>query len=476
MFFFLLTNKLPSFTEPPLKKRPKDDQQQHISLKTHVSRPNTDLLQPQLPSNNSVLHNPTPTSVVNALPPTLVAPAPFVAKDEKETKPLSNHQQQPQLTFDTNKPISAIQPQPPMNFDSTMPELKAMAPKEAKPKFPETVAPEIETTKPIVNPPVTSFDNSSSFPLPNVMNAQQQIQPQISNVNINNNNTTSTISSNGGNTIATNPFMDPLEHSLASLESSHEKQPTVDDLLRDMQKHHPSLVQLGANQMNVPHIPPQQPQQPQQQSQQQQISHNAALNHLVSEFNGINGGNAMNGIMNILGMPTDPSNFVNHQMKGAWGNSMQVPPLQGMSLLNTEAANVAVSQSAVNFSQKNEKVLLTPKPIAELLPKSESKMMATSEAHVSYAFGQTFKYEQNIKNAWSQLASAEAAAASQIGGNKSRLPSDTFQEFRTKAKEQQQRQKQEQEKIKMQKEQEFKRQQDLFNKQGKSEDVASAQR
>lgn len=462
-----------SFTEPPVKKRPKEEQQ-HISLKTHVSRPTTDTHQ-QLPSNNSALQTPTVASAatVNAVPTTLVAPTPFAAaKDEKEPKPLNNHQQQPQQPFDTNKPISAIQPQPPMNFDSILPELKPMAPKEAKPKFLETAAPEIETTKPIVNPPVTSFDNSS-FPLPNVMNAQQQIQPQISNVNINNNSTTTTINSNGGNTMVANPFMDPLEHSLASLESSHEKPPTVDDLLRDMQKHHPSLAQLGANQMNVPHLPTQQQQQ--QSQQQQQISHNAALNHLVSEFNGMNGGNAMNGIMNILGMPTDPTNFVNHQMKGTWGNSMQVPPLQGLSLLNTEAAN-AVSQSAVNFSQKNEKVLLTPKPIAELLPKSESKMMASTEAHVSYAFGQTFKYEQNVKNAWSQLASAEAAAASQIGGNKSRLPSDTFQEFRTKAKEQQQRQKQEQEKIKMQKEQEFKRQQDLFKQGKQSEETAIAQR
>jgi hypothetical protein len=60
--------------------------------------------------------------------------------------------------------------------------------------------------------------------------------------------------------------------------------------------------------------------------------------------------------------------------------------------------------------------------------------------------------------------------------NKSRMPSDTFQEFKTKAKEQQQRQKQEQEKMKMQKEQEFKRHQENFIKHGKIEDVATTQR
>jgi hypothetical protein len=191
----------------------------------------------------------------------------------------------------------------------------------------------------------------------------------------------------------------------------------------------------------------------------------------------------MNGIMNILGMQADATNFVNHQMKGAWSNSMPVPPLQGLSLLNNETT-VSVSQNAVNFSQKNEKMLLTPKPIEELLaaPMSndKAKMLSAADARVSYAFGQTFKYEQNLKNAssWSQLASTEAAAASQMSGNKSRLPSDTFQEFRTKAKEQQQRQKQEQEKIKMQKEQEFKRQQqeNLFKQQGKSEEAVIAQR
>lgn len=419
-----------------------------------------------LPINNNTTQKALPPSIAHNA--TVTAPS-APAKEEKEPKPILN-----QLPFEANKPINAIQP-PPINFDSIIADLKA--PKDAKIKFPEQAAPEIETTKPIVNPPVTSFDNSS-FPLPNVINAQQsqqQIQPQISAVQINNNNNTTTTTSSNGTNAMTLPFMDPLEHSLASLESSQEKQQTMDELLRDFQKHH-QIPPLGTNQLNVPHLPPQH----QNQQQQQQHSQNAALNHLVSEFNGMNGGNAMNGIMNILGMQADATNFVNHQMKNAWQNSMPVPPLQGLSLLNTEAA-VAASQSAVNFSQKNEKMLLTPKPIEELLAapmtNDKSKMLSTVDSRVSYAFGQTFKYEQNLKNAssWSQLAQAEAAAASQNAAGSKRLQSDTFQEFRTKAKEQQQRQKQEQEKIKMQKEQEFKRQQDLF-KQGKSEDVTMAQR
>lgn len=96
------------------------------------------------------------------------------------------------------------------------------------------------------------------------------------------------------------------------------------------------------------------------------------------------------------------------------------------------------------------------------------------------SFGQAFnKYEQNLKNAssWSQLA---AAGSPQNPGSslpsKSKVPSDTFQEYRTKAKEQQQRQKQEQEKMKKQKEQELKRQQESLQKQHKSDDLSNGHR
>ncbi len=397
-----------------------------------------------------------PPSSVVATTTTTTTPA---VKDEKEPKAaitsVSN--------IDANKNNNNVNvQQPQINLDSLMADMKGVAPKEIKPKFPENAPPELDTkSKSTVNSSIANFD---AFPssLPNAINAS----------NASTTTTTATLSSNG-NLTATLPFLDPLEHSLASMESSQEKQADMDAILRDIQKHH-SLV----NQLTVPHLPQQ------QQPQQQQAPHNpnAALNHLVSEFNGMNnGGNAMNGIMNILGMQHDVANnlpFVNHPMKGAWPNSMPVPPLQGLTLLNTEAA-----QNAVNFSQKNEKMLLTPKPIEELLatPMSndKSKILLPNDARVSHAFGQTFKYEQNLKNAssWSQLAST--TEASQVGANKSRLPSDTFQEFRTKAKELQQRQKQqqqEQEKIKMQKEQEFKRQQENLFKQGKNEEANLTQR
>lgn len=450
---FFLLNKLFSkqLSEPPAaKKRPKDE---ITSLKTFVGRPATE-------SNKlTILTQSSATNVASQPQPG------SVAKDEKEAKPL--------VSPNTNLTNNAQQPT--QIFDNIMPELKALVSKETKSKFPAALVPDVEM-KDIGNPPITNFDNS--FPLQNVTSQQQQIQTQKStNNNIINPPTTTTATNSNGNTMNV-PFMDPLEHSLASLESSQEKQQDMDALLRDFQKHHQQQQQ---HQLQMPIVPPHMSQQ-QQNAQQsvQQHSHNAAaaLNHLVSEFNGVNG-NPMNGIMNILGMPSaaDVANqFVNQQMRG-WQNSMPVPPLQSLTLLNTEAA-VAMSQNAVNFSQKNEKMLLTPKPIEELLaaPLSNDKTkILQAETRVSHAFGQTFKYEQNnLKNptnvkhdAWSQLAQAEA---SQIGANKGRMPSDTFQEFKNKAKEQRQKQ-MENEKIKIQKEQEFKRQQENLFKQGKNEET-----
>jgi bromodomain-containing protein 4 len=114
--------------------------------------------------------------------------------------------------------------------------------------------------------------------------------------------------------------------------------------------------------------------------------------------------------------------------------------------------------------------MLTPKPIEELLMNPNDKSKGLPAPPFSQAFNQ--KYEQNLKNAssWSQLAAAgspqnTSAAASVAAPSKAKVPSDTFQEYRTKAKEQQQRQKQEQEKMKKQKEQqELKRQQESLQK------------
>lgn len=123
--------------------------------------------------------------------------------------------------------------------------------------------------------------------------------------------------------------------------------------------------------------------------------------------------------------------------------------------------------------------MLTPKPIEELLMNPNDKSKGLSGPGGG-PFNASFnKYEQNLKNAssWSQLAAAGSPQNPGVSiSSKTKMPSDTFQEYRTKAKEQAQRQKQEQEKKKKEKEQELKRQQESLQKQHKSDDLSNGHR
>jgi bromodomain-containing protein 4 len=280
-----------------------------------------------------------------------------------------------------------------------------------------------------------------------------------------------------------NSFVDPLEQSLASLEqpqmnNNSQKNSSQDmALLMDFHKQKQMILQ----QMAAPHNP--------------------SPNGFGSDFNGGNGVN--NHLMNMLMPQIDMSNlpFPNQQMMNAsgrfpeppWNNLPNNNPMlhslaaqqqmaQQQTSQQSAAAHPSQSQSQQQHQSgtKQEKIMLTPKPIEELLmnPNEKTKTLGAQGP----AFGQVFnKYEQNLKNAssWSQLAAAGSpqnpVATIQ---SKSKVPSDTFQEYRTKLKEQQQRQKQEQEKMKKQKEQELKRQQESLQKQKPStnDDVSNGHR
>lgn len=349
-----------------------------------------------------------------------------------------------------------------------------------KTKNPSTEDISASNNKTLTNHLLSNFDEHSftmanlqqnvqqqpTIPIP--QQQQQQQQQQLPTVPNSNNDS---------------QYVDPLEHSLASLESSHESKTEINTLFLEMQKHAQMGVAVAAaasNQINMSNLP-------------QNHNTSAVLNQLIPEFNGLNG-NSMNGIMSVLGMQTvDAANnvpFLSHQMKAAsrmpdaaWANSLPVTSIQNIPpMLQQPPSTLETTPTQINTNftpHKTEKMLLTPKPIEELLAapiaSDKTKLLSTPDVRVNYAFGQTFKYEQNIKNAssWSQLASVDP---SHNTSSKSRIPSDTFQEFRTKAKEQQQRQKQEQEKMKMQKEQEFKRQQESLVKQGKNEEIVMTQR
>ncbi|KAG5682045.1 hypothetical protein PVAND_011435 [Polypedilum vanderplanki] len=309
----------------------------------------------------------------------------------------------------------------------------------------------------------------SSSPLLNNTNSL----PIMSNSNNNDNNNSTNLKIPNMNI---NQFIDPLEHSLASLEQPQINLQKAPDLNLFMQQQQQQMQLNLMNQIPPTHVP------------LTQASNNAAFVAAPDGFNGVNG------LINMLGInAVEPSNLqlLNQTMKQSAARFQDVWNMPGVNAppslplvanvmpgsKNSAPSNWEQQQQSV-LKQDSNKIMLTPKPIEELLA-DKSKLMnpsIPSDGRVNTAFGQTFKYEQNLKNpnSWSQLASAESLNTS----SKSKLPSqDTFQEFRTKAKEQQQRQKQEAEKMKKLKEQELKRQaQENLQKQTKIDDPNNGQR
>ena len=331
---------------------------------------------------------------------------------------------------------------------------------------------EINQPTPIVPLAVTTQILPPSQPqptqLPNNMIGTNNAAPSPAIVNNTNNplhvhnnssNNNSKLSSSAAN-LSMSQFTDPLEHTLASLEQPQlniPKNQDINSMLMDLQKQHQQQQQqLQMNQL-MSQIP---------------VTHPSNPNNFGADFNGVNG------LMNILGIQSVESanlQLLNQQMKGQTGrfpDVWNVPnsslPINPMTSRNNNPPNWEHQQAAA--AMKHDKIILTPKPIQELLANvnEKPKLINTNapDLRVNPAFAQSFKYEPNLKNAnsWSQLASQETMNTS----SKTKPPSDTFQEFRTKAKEQQQRQKQEAEKIKrQQKEQELKRQQESLQKQTK---------
>jgi bromodomain-containing protein 4 len=269
---------------------------------------------------------------------------------------------------------------------------------------------------------------------------------------------------------AMNSFDDPLEQSLASMEqpqmNNNSQKNNSQDMNAMLMDLHKQQMLLNLNHMAAPNM-----------------NQGIGPNGFGGDFNGANG---VNNLMNMLVMPQmDPQglSFLNPQMKPnrgfpeAWQPANN-PMMQSLAAQQQQQQQIQQQQQQQHHhhQQKQEKIMLTPKPIEELLmnPNDKSKGLGAPPA-----FSQAFntKYEQNLKNAssWSQLAAAgspqnpgnasSSSSSSAVASSKTKVPSDTFQEYRTKAKEQAQRQKQEQEKIKKQKEQqELKRQQESLQK------------
>lgn len=281
-----------------------------------------------------------------------------------------------------------------------------------------------------------------------------------------------------------NPFIDPLEQTLASLE-----QPSINNQKNNAQQ------DMNAMLMDL-------------QNQKMMLNQIAGPNpNGFGDFNGVNG---VNQLMNMLAMPQmDPQRFNNQMKQNRPFVDNPWPPNNAMMKQNSSQSNVPMQHPSQQQQQQQQqmqlqppalpqqqqqqqqpppplpspkaamkdKIMLTPKPIEELMnnPNERTKSMGGSSS-----FGSSFsKSEQNLKNAssWSQLGagSPQNMGTPNTSTTKTKVPStDTFQEYKTKAKEQIiQRQRQEQEKMKKQKEQELKRQQESLQKQKISEDMSN---
>lgn len=364
----------------------------------------------------------------------------------KDTGSLLSLEQHPKLEL----------PAPPVSLMQTNNNSNKMEISQPTPILPAQNLPLSQPQPPTPNMMIPTITTNNIAPLPAIVNNTNNPL----HVHNNNSNNNSKLPSSAS--LNMNQFTDPLEHTLASLEQPQlniSKNQDINSMFMDIQKQHQQQQQLNQLMSQIP------------------VTHPSNPNNFGADFNGVNG------LMNILGIQQSVESanlqLLNQQMKGSSGRFPDVwnvpnpslPMTNPMTSRNNNPPNWEHQQTAV--AMKQDKIILTPKPIQELLANvnEKPKLINTNapDIRVNPAFVQSFKYEQNLKNAnsWSQLASSHETLNT---SSKSKLPSDTFQEFRTKAKEQQQRQKQEAEKIKrQQKEQELKRQQETLQKQTKDD-------
>lgn len=272
-------------------------------------------------------------------------------------------------------------------------------------------------------------------------------------------------------------FADALEHSLASFDKGD---PTALglNLLNDLQS---SLKQeLSANLQTHPNILP--PLDLMTHLQNQMHHSNNGFNN---DFNGNGPLNGMGSLASSVGM----NQMLMNSMATAnpMLNNVPMPSLfdplqnfirpssyQNNPNINDRTIDLTGGSSSSTIVPKKEegKFLLTPKPIEDLLINPNEKKMGSTPPELKGNFPHAFKtssHDQNIKNAWSSLASAGSPQNTSTS-NKPKPTMDTFQAFRNKAKEKLDRQKllQQQELKRSQKEQaekeQLKRQQEQQQK------------
>lgn len=276
-------------------------------------------------------------------------------------------------------------------------------------------------------------------------------------------------------------FIDPLEHSLASFEKSDATALGL-NMLNDLNTLKQELSAGAMAQSNL--LPPLDLVHQHLQNQMHQHSNNGFNN----DFNGNGPLNGMGNLASSVGMtqmlmnsmvtsnpllgnvPLFDQSLQNFMRPSSYQNNPGTIDLTGGS----GSMPGGGGGGGGGMSKKEEgKFMLTPKPIEDLLMNPNEKKMSSTPPDGKGGFGHAFKssaHDQNLKNAWSSLASAGSPQSTPTSAAAKPKPSmDTFQAFRNKAKEKLDRQKmlQQQEMKRNQKEQaekELKRQQEQQQK------------
>lgn len=239
-------------------------------------------------------------------------------------------------------------------------------------------------------------------------------------------------------------YDDPVEQSLASLEQQPMLKNDIDgmnhmDLINDMssimskQEGGPNMTSHQS--LMMPHMA------------YDNIQHNHGGNNGFSidsslTMNGMNMGMVGNH-HSMLGMPPVGMNALSQANPAT---SIFDPLPQGVHRSNSASvANISITQNTSSANiRKEEKFLLTPKPIEELMNPSHDKKTSPIDGKGGAGFVHAInKLDHNLKNAssWSSLAAA-GSPQNPLTSSKSKPPAmDAFQQFRNKAKEKKDREK-----------------------------------
>lgn len=238
-------------------------------------------------------------------------------------------------------------------------------------------------------------------------------------------------------------YEDPVEQSLASLE-----QPMLKNDIDGMQNHMDLMNDMSSiisKQEGVPNNMPSHQSLMLPHLAYDNMQHNHGGNNGFGidsplTMNGMNMGGMVGNHLSMLGMPamglnalTQPTSIFDPLPQGGVHRS-NASSVASMPIVQTTSVNI----------RKEEKFILTPKPIEELMNPSHDKKTSPIDGKGGAGFVHAInKLDHNLKNAssWSSLAAA-GSPQNPLTSSKSKPPAmDSFQQFRNKAKEKMDRQK-----------------------------------